>query len=63
MGWWFILAWLDAGVPSSAMLYAGDEQRCLQIASEHLDGLESQPSKYIETIYIGCVQGSRPRRM
>lgn len=64
MGWWFVLAWLDAGVPSSAMLYVGtDEQRCLVMVQEHLAGIEDRPDAYIEMLYQGCVRGSAPRRM
>jgi type IV pilus assembly protein PilM len=36
MGWWFLLAWLDAGVPTSITMYTSDEQRCLTVAQEHL---------------------------
>ena len=61
MGYWLLLAWLDAGVPTSTMLYAGDEQRCLQVASEHLEAQEDRPDHYVELLYLGCVQGSAPR--
>lgn len=61
MGWWFIVAWLDAGVPSSTMLYTADEQRCLTVAQEHLDGAQARPDAYLEVIYVGCVQGGAPR--
>jgi hypothetical protein len=61
MGWWFVLAWLDAGVPGSTMLYAADEQRCLQVAQEHIEGAQARPDAYMEIIYLGCVQGSPPR--
>jgi hypothetical protein len=64
MGWWFILAWLDAGVPTSAMLYVGtDEQRCLTVAQEHLEAEQMRPDAYIEVLYVGCVPGGAPRRM
>jgi hypothetical protein len=64
MGWWFLVTWLDAGVPASINLYVGgDQQRCLQIASEHLEAEQMRPGHYIEVIYIGCVQGSAPRRL
>ena len=61
MGWWFLLAWLDAGVPSSTMLYVRDEQRCLTVAQEHLEGAQARPDAYLEVIYLGCVQGGAPR--
>jgi hypothetical protein len=64
MGWWVILAWLDAGVPTSAMLYVGtDEQRCLTVAQEHLEAEQMRPDAYIEVLYVGCVPGGAPRRM
>jgi hypothetical protein len=61
MGWWFILCWLDAGVPSSTMLYVRDEQRCLQVAQEHIEGAQARPDAYLEVIYLGCVPGGAPR--
>jgi hypothetical protein len=61
MGWWFIVAWLDAGVPSSAMLYTYDKQRCLQIVSEHLEAEQMRPGSYVEIIYANCIQGGAPR--
>lgn len=45
------------------MLYAADEQRCLQVAQEHIEGAQARPDRYVESLYVGCVQGSRPRRM
>jgi hypothetical protein len=63
MGWWFILAWLDAGVPSTTMIYTHDEQRCLHVAQEHIEGAERRPDTYLEVVYLGCVQGSAPRSM
>jgi hypothetical protein len=63
LGYWLLIAWLDAGVPSTTALYAGDEQRCLTVAQEHLDGVEARPDAWIELLYIGCVQGSAPRRI
>ena len=60
MGYWLLLFWLDAGVPASVILYTGlDEQRCLQVASEHLAVQEK--NRYVELIYLGCVQGGAPR--
>ena len=62
MGFWFILAWLDAGTPMSSTMYVGpDEQRCLQVASEHLEAQAMRPGAYVEMLYLGCVQGSPPR--
>lgn len=64
MGFWLLLAWLDAGVPTSTMVYTGlDEQRCPTVVHEHLDSIEARPDAYVETLYIGCVQGGAPRRM
>ena len=64
MGWWLLLAWLDAGVPTSTMVYTGlDEQRCLQVVKEHLAAQEARPDRYIEALYVGCVEGSQPRRL
>lgn len=63
MGWWFLLAWLDGGVPSSTTVYTHDEQRCLTVAQEHLEAQQARPDKYVEVLYVGCVQGSAPRRM
>ena len=62
MGYWFLLFVLDAGVPVQAQLFAGDEQRCLTVAQEHLESETLRPGSYVEIIYIGCVQGSAPRR-
>ena len=62
MGYWLLLFWLGAGIPSTVSLYTGlDEQRCLQVASEHLAAQEKRKSRYVELIYLGCVQGSAPR--
>ncbi len=63
MGWWFVLAWLDAGIPQSALLYTYDEQRCLTVLSEHLEAEQLRPGSYVEVIYSNCVQGSAPRRV
>lgn len=61
MGWWMVLAWLDAGVPTSIMLYTAEEQRCLQVLKEHLE--PHQKNRYIEIIYSGCLPGGAPRRL
>lgn len=62
MGWWLILAWLDAGVPASTAAYMGlDEQRCLQVADEHLEANQMRPGSYVEVIYINCLPASAPR--
>ena len=61
MGWWFVLAWLDAGIPQSALLYTHDEQRCLTVAQEHLEGAQKRPDRYIEVVSLGCVKGGAPR--
>ena len=50
MGWWFVLAWLDAGIPQSALLYTYDEQRCLTVLSEHLEAEQLRPGSYVEVI-------------
>jgi hypothetical protein len=64
MGWWLLMFWLDAGVPASVSLYTGlDKQRCLTVVQEHLQAQEARPDRYVESLYVGCVQGSRPRRM
>jgi hypothetical protein len=63
MGWYFLLFALDAGVPVHADIYIGtDEQRCLTVAQEHLESETMVPGSYVEIVYIGCVQGSPPRR-
>jgi hypothetical protein len=56
-----LIAWLDAGVPTSILLYTAEEQRCLQVLKEHLE--PHQKNRYIEIIYSGCLPGSVPRRM
>lgn len=62
IGFWFLLAWLDAGTPMTASMYTGaDYQRCLQVASEHLEAQSMRPGAYVEMLYLGCVQGSAPR--
>lgn len=61
MGFWFLLAWLDAGVPTSIMMYTQDQQRCLTVAQEHLEMQQMRQHTFIEVIYIGCTQGSQPR--
>ena len=64
MGWWLLMFWLDAGVPAIVPLYTGpDEQRCLTVAQEHLEGAQARPDAYIEVVYLGCVQGGAPRRI
>lgn len=64
MGWWFFLAWLDTGLPHTAAIYTGlDEQRCLQVADEHLEQQQERPERFVELLYLGCVRGSAPRRM
>jgi len=57
MGYWFVLFILSAGTPTTVTLYTYEEQRCLNIASEHLEVQDA----YTEVLYIGCVQGSPPR--
>ena len=62
MGWWLLLFWLDAGIPSTVSIYTGlDEQRCLTVASEHLAVQQNRKGRYVELIYLGCVQGGAPR--
>jgi len=62
MGWWFLLAWLEMGIPQTAMVYAGqDEQRCLTVADEHLERQQERPDRFVEVVYLGCVRGSQPR--
>lgn len=61
MGWWFLLFYLDAGVPVYVSLYAHDYQRCVTIAQEHLESEQMRPGSYIEVIYNNCMQGSAPR--
>lgn len=63
MGFWFVLAWLDAGIPASITMYTHDEQRCLTVAQEHLEAEQMRPGAYIEVLYVGCVPGGAPRRM
>ena len=63
MGFWFVLAWLDAGIPASITMYTHDEQRCLTVAQEHLEAEQMQPGSYVEVLYVGCVQGSPPRKL
>jgi hypothetical protein len=62
MGYWFLLAWLEAGVPVSTMMYVPEHQRCLDIADEHLEA-QQRPGSYVEVVYIGCPQGSPPRSL
>ena len=38
-------------------------QRCLQVVREHLEAQQARPDRYVESLYVGCVEGSRPRRM
>jgi hypothetical protein len=46
------------------MVYTGpDEQRCLTVVREHLEAQEARPDRYVEALYVGCVEGSRPRRL
>jgi hypothetical protein len=61
MGYWFILVFLDSGVPNNIALYAYEEQRCLTVMDEHLTRIDSNPRMYVEVLYANCLQGSAPR--
>jgi hypothetical protein len=51
-------------LPHTAAIYTGlDEQRCLQVADEHLEQQQERPERFVELLYLGCVRGSAPRRM
>ncbi len=60
MGFWFLLFYLDAGVPVTTYLYVPEEQACLNIVAEHLESIH--PDGYVEVIYANCPQGSPPRK-
>lgn len=59
MGYWFIFFALDAGVPVQVQLYTYEEQRCLQVADEHLKS--AQKNGYVDVLYSNCLPGSKPR--